>query len=143
MILIAYDGSDDAKAAVEVTCRVMGGQDAVVLTVWEPFAMVLSHLPPSMGSIGGYGDIGEIDAASRAGAQAQAEEGAQLAQEHGLRARARAVARVGSVGDAILDEADRVDAGAIIMGTRGLGGLGHCCWGASRMPSCSTPDGQS
>lgn len=31
--------------------------------------MILSHLPVSMGSIGGYGDIGEVDAASRAGAQ--------------------------------------------------------------------------
>jgi nucleotide-binding universal stress UspA family protein len=130
VILIAYDGSDDAKAAVEATGRLMGGQAAVVLTVWEPFAMILSHLPVSMGSIGGYGDIGEVDAASRAGAQSQAEEGAQLAQEQGLRGKARAVARVGSVADAILNESDRIDAGAIIMGTRGLGGLGTVLLGS-------------
>jgi Universal stress protein family len=94
VILIAYDGSDDAKAAVEATGRLMGGQAAVVLTVWDPFAMILSHLPVSM------------------------------------RGKARAVARVGSVADAILNESDRIDAGAIIMGTRGLGGLGTVLLGS-------------
>lgn len=130
MILIAYDGSDDARAAVEAAGRLMGGQAAEILTVWEPFTMILSHTPASMGSIGGYGDIGEIDTASRAGAQSQAEEGARLARKHGLRATAKAIARVGSVADAILSESDRIEAGATIMGTRGLGGLGTLLLGS-------------
>lgn len=33
MILIAYDGSDDAKAAIERAAELVSGQPAVVVTV--------------------------------------------------------------------------------------------------------------
>lgn len=38
-ILIAYDGSDDAKAAIGFTGSLLRGEPAVVLTVWERLAM--------------------------------------------------------------------------------------------------------
>jgi nucleotide-binding universal stress UspA family protein len=121
MILIAYDSSEDAVAAIEAAGRLMSGQPALVLTVWEPFTMILSRTPASMGSIGGYGDISHIDAASRVGAQRQAEEGARLAREHGLDATGRTVARVGSIAEAILSESDRIDADLIVVGNVRLG----------------------
>jgi Universal stress protein family len=37
MILIAYDGSDDAKSAIEHAGALMAGQPAIVVTVWEPY----------------------------------------------------------------------------------------------------------
>jgi hypothetical protein len=41
----AYDGSDLAKLAIEQTGRQLGpGRDAVVLTVWRPFAV--GFIPP-------------------------------------------------------------------------------------------------
>lgn len=129
MILIAYDGSEDGIAAIEAAGRLMSGQPALVLTVWEPFTMILSRTPTSMGSIGGYGDISHIDAASRAGAQRQAAEGARLAREHGLRATGREAARVGSIAEAILSESDRSDAELIVVGTRGLGAVGSLLLG--------------
>jgi hypothetical protein len=45
MILISYDGSTDAKAAIEHPGELLGGQTTTVLTVWEPFVEVLAHLP--------------------------------------------------------------------------------------------------
>ncbi|MFD0470935.1 universal stress protein [Nonomuraea thailandensis] len=38
-ILIAYDGSDDSKAAIAFAGELFRGQQAVVLTVWERLAM--------------------------------------------------------------------------------------------------------
>src|SRR3954447_18924649 len=35
-LLLCYDGSDDAKHAIEHAGRVLGGRDALVLTVWQP-----------------------------------------------------------------------------------------------------------
>jgi hypothetical protein len=43
MILICYDGSADAKAAIEHGAELLDGQPATVLTVWQPFIDVLAH----------------------------------------------------------------------------------------------------
>ena len=43
MILICYDGSADAQAAVDQAGELVSGQPAVVLTVWEGFAEVLAR----------------------------------------------------------------------------------------------------
>ena len=45
MILICYDGSDDAKAAIERGGELLGGQPATVLTVWEPFLQMTARTP--------------------------------------------------------------------------------------------------
>jgi hypothetical protein len=37
MILISYDGSADAQAAIERAARLMPGAEATILTVWETF----------------------------------------------------------------------------------------------------------
>ena len=48
MILIAYDGSDDAKAAIEHAASLLPGQPALVVTVWEPYIHVFPrYLQPS------------------------------------------------------------------------------------------------
>lgn len=41
MILLCYDGSEDARAAIEHAGHLLSGQPAIVLTVWEPFVEVL------------------------------------------------------------------------------------------------------
>src|SRR5918994_1464992 len=35
-LLLCYDGSEDAKHAIEHAGRVLGGRDALVVTVWQP-----------------------------------------------------------------------------------------------------------
>lgn len=42
-ILICYDGSADAEAAVELAGGLFQGASAVVLSVWEGFSEVLAR----------------------------------------------------------------------------------------------------
>ena len=129
MILIAYDGSDDAKAAIEHAAHLMPGQPATVVTVWEPYIQLLTRYP-APGALLAADDTGQIDEASREAAEDKAEEGAGLARRHGLDASARAVARQDSVAETLLSEADRSNASAIVSGSRGLGGLGSLLLGS-------------
>src|SRR6185312_4470025 len=129
MILIAYDGSDDAKAAVEHIADLVSGQPAVVVTVWEPYLELLTRYPAT-GTLLAAEDSQQVDAASRGAAEKTAEEGAGLARAHGLEASGRALMRQDSVADTLLTEADRVDAVAVVVGSRGLGGIGSLLLGS-------------
>ena len=123
MVLICYDGSADAKAAIEQAGDFLEGHPATVLTVWEPFVEALSRTPAALGMTVGIGNVNEIDKATRENAEQLAREGAELACNAGLNAQPRVCARVSSVANAILCEADEVGASAIVIGSRGLSGL--------------------
>jgi nucleotide-binding universal stress UspA family protein len=123
MVLICYDGSADAKAAIEQAGELFEGQPATVLAVWEPFVEVLARTPAALGMTSGIGNVDEIDKASRESAEQVAQEGADLACNARLNAQPRVCARVSSVANAILCEAEEVGANAIVLGSRGLGGL--------------------
>jgi nucleotide-binding universal stress UspA family protein len=123
MILICYDGSADAKAAVEHGAELLRGQPTTVLTVWETFIELLAHTPTRYGLIAGIPDMYEIDAETRKNAEACASEGAALACKAGLDAQPRARAKETTTAEAILAEANAVGASAILMGSRGLTAL--------------------
>lgn len=123
MILIAYDGSDDAKSAIQHAATLLPGHPAVVLTIWEPYLTMIMRTPAGLGPVAGVPDIKGIDDACRTSAQARAEEGVRLAREAGIDASARVVSRSGSIAQAILQEAADLDATAIVVGSRGLTGL--------------------
>jgi nucleotide-binding universal stress UspA family protein len=129
MILIAYDGSDDAKSAIEHAGSLMSGQPATVVTVWEPYIQMLTRYP-APGALLAVDDTGEIDDASSTAADEKAEEGAALARAHGLDADSYCLAREGSIAETLLAEADRINASAIVVGSRGLGGLGSLFLGS-------------
>ncbi len=124
MILICYDGSDDAKAAVESASVLFSGETALVLTVWESFADLFTRTPGGLGFGGSVpADEQELDRASRERAEQEAQQGATLARDRGIDAAATVRERSGTVADTILTEADEVDADAIVLGSRGLGGI--------------------
>lgn len=123
MILICYDGSDDAKAAIQRTAELLNGQAATVLTVWEPFSIVATRGPMGFGLVPNMPDFAEIDQMSAANALERAEEGAKLAREAGFEAEPRTCSQHTGTSDAILAEAEALDASAIVIGSRGLTGL--------------------
>jgi hypothetical protein len=43
MILLCCDGSEDARAGIDHAGKLLTGQPATVLTVWEPFIDVLAR----------------------------------------------------------------------------------------------------
>ncbi len=120
-VLVCYDGSPDAQEAVRRAAAFATDGRATVVTVWEPFSNVLAHTGADV-HFSGYELIPEIDMASEQSAEARAAAGAALAREGGLDAEARVLEAAGTVAQAILAEAARLDAAAIVMGARGLRG---------------------
>jgi nucleotide-binding universal stress UspA family protein len=123
MVLICYDGSPDARAAIEHAAQLLDGQSVTVLTVWEPFIEVLARTPSGFGLAPGVIKVDEIDEASQSSAEERAEEGAEHARAAGLNAQARTCAQRTTTSAAILAVADEIDAAAIVMGSRGLTGV--------------------
>ncbi|MFG1945280.1 universal stress protein [Nonomuraea sp. NPDC048826] len=120
-ILIAYDGSDDAKAAIAFTGRMFPGHDAVVLTVWERLAMATARASAGLVMTVDPSPV-EEEAIDRA-MNELADQGAELARSAGLEARARPEPDALAVWATIVDVADDLDAELIVTGTRGLGGV--------------------
>jgi nucleotide-binding universal stress UspA family protein len=118
VILIAFDGSADAEAAIDHAAKLLRDEQATVLVIWERLIDVMTRT----GSAFAIGDVDydAVDRESEAQARKRAEEGVRRADRAGLEARAETRPRDTSVAGAILDAADDLDAGVILMGTRGL-----------------------
>jgi nucleotide-binding universal stress UspA family protein len=123
MVILCYDGSADAKAAIDRAGALLKSSPAVVLAVWEPFIDVIARAGLGMAYAGTDWDGDEVDTASERNAAALAEEGAARARELGLDARPQTTARNGGIAGAILDVGDELDAEAIVLGSRGLTGV--------------------
>jgi nucleotide-binding universal stress UspA family protein len=122
MILICYDGSEDAKAAIQEGGKLLGGSPSVVLTVWEPITELLVRTPGSLGSMAGIGDPGEIDDRAEKAAKSIADDGVDLAGQAGFsEPSARVTVQQDTAADTIVAEADAAGADLILMGSRGLG----------------------
>lgn len=120
-LVLCYDGSEDARHAVQRAGALFAGDHVLVLTVWQP--------PGGLGSFAWSGatesmdDFVEIDRSAAELAGRVAREGASIAQAAGLDAEPVAVKATGSIWTTIVEIADRHDAATIIMGSRGLTGL--------------------
>ena len=123
MILIAYDGSSDAKAAIARAGELMNGQAATVLTVWEPFVDVMTRTGAGLSLMPDMVDFAQLDDASERSARERAQEGVGVANDAGLKAQPRIRVRHATIADTIMAEADEVGAQSIVMGTRGLTGV--------------------
>jgi len=123
MIVICYDGSPDARAAVERSGELFAGHTATVLTVWEPFVEVVARTSVGFGMVPSIPATDNIDEASEKRASELADEGVGLANAAGLAARPRVCSQLTTTARAILSEADALGAEAIVMGSRGLTGV--------------------
>jgi nucleotide-binding universal stress UspA family protein len=120
-LILCYDGSDDARNAIQRAGVLFAGRRARVLTVWQP-----TTVPGSLGFAGetaGMLNFVELDRAAADDGSRVADEGVRLAQEAGLLAEPIAIKAAGPVWKSIVEIADRDNAGTIVMGSRGLTGL--------------------
>ena len=127
-VLIAYDGSDLAKAALGHAAELLPGRRAVIATVWEPGLAAAAPVgqPDSLG----FGSlppdpatVEAVDDAQRDRASHMAAEGAELARSLGLEAEAHPVPDELDIADTLLEIARERKAAAIAVGSHGVSGL--------------------
>jgi nucleotide-binding universal stress UspA family protein len=123
MILLCYDGSDDARAAVQRAATLFPGAAAMVLAVWLPYLAMVTETSFGIAFPPPLADLDGIDAEIQEDARASAQEGADGATRAGLTAEPRIAPRRTSVAAAILDIAAEINAEAIVVGTRGRGNV--------------------
>ena len=121
LIVIGYDGSEEAGHAIEVATTVVGPTEALVVNVWTPALVTTSAAPlspvaPPLPE--------EEEASLEAAAWRIAGEGARRASDAGLPARTEtrcgAAAEVGRLLAALADE---YDADFVVVGRRGVSRL--------------------
>jgi nucleotide-binding universal stress UspA family protein len=123
MLLIAYDGSLDAKAAIQHAGELMPGTAVTVLTIWEPFTTMLARTPETLRPLARMDEAGDIDRQEADAAEESSKEGVELARAAGLDATSLTTSLHGSTADTIIQQADRLNVDAIVVGSRGLTGV--------------------
>jgi nucleotide-binding universal stress UspA family protein len=127
-VVVAYDGSPEAQAAVREAAALFGHRPLLVVAVWEPGLAAMpvgpgpgeagmSYLPPDPA------EVAAVDRAQSDHAAAMAEAGAHLARELGATAEALSVPDEAAVAETIVAIAEERDAAAVVVGSRGLGGI--------------------
>lgn len=128
LVLIAYDGSGFAKAAIpEAGAQLGPGRTAVIATVFAPLDQT-----PFYGVAGVPVEpetMTELFKSAEQAARKTAEEGAALAREAGFEAEALTSAG-NPVWARLVEVADERDAGLIVIGSRGLSGVKHALLGS-------------
>ena len=121
-ILICYDGSADAQAAIDRAGQLMPGSDATVLVIWETLLESMARHGTLVTGFGVGADDG-TDAVLEKIALDTANDGVQRAMAAGLVAQPRVVNRQDEIAADILALAADLGAEAIVLGTRGRGSV--------------------
>ena len=122
-ILVAYDDSDGAKAAIQAAGRLFPGRRAEVVNVWQSFAASAAAGAVAVPTeVLGKAAI-ELDRHAEAQAEWVAEEGANAARAGGLEATPRAIQGGGNVWATLVRVAEDEQPQAIVLGSRGRSGI--------------------
>jgi nucleotide-binding universal stress UspA family protein len=129
-VLIAYDGSVHADAAIEAAGRLLAEHEAVLQTVWVSCrAVAAAGVAGAPAGVVAKG-AAEIDRGLRAEAERSVERGVRLAADHGLELRGEAVEARGNVWRTLLDSAEAGRAAAVVVGSHGRSALGAMLTGS-------------
>ena len=124
-VLLAYDGSPVAQAALREAVALLGGRPLIVASVWEPGLAMVTMMPPagepSMGHLPDPDEVAAIDRVESGHAEDLAHAGARMARELGATAEALSIPDSANVAATLIEIADQRDACAIVVGSRGLG----------------------
>jgi nucleotide-binding universal stress UspA family protein len=115
-LLICYDGSEGARAALEVAATFFAPAEAVVACYWEPFAEASNRVAIDILEL--VQDPERINEREEALAAGIAVEGEARARAAGLDATGRAVKITTPIDEAVLSHAEELDASAIVLGAR-------------------------
>ena len=121
-VLVATDGSKNAKRAVDAAARIAKQFNAELIVL----SVVMEMVPPVYSPIGV--DVPSVDYSAYLGraeadAKSIAEEAASLAEKDSVKTRVVVLRTVTSIAEAILEEASKEKVNLIVLGTRGLGGF--------------------
>jgi nucleotide-binding universal stress UspA family protein len=131
-LLIAYDGSEAARAAVRAVGGLFPGDEAVVLAAYErPPGLGRALVAGATPNTSAVQSIKALARETSARAMATAEEGSALAAQSGLAAEPEIVVTKGGVWPEVLATAEEREAEIIACGTRGRGGLGRALLGST------------
>jgi nucleotide-binding universal stress UspA family protein len=126
-VVVAFDGSAESHAAVTAAASLFRGRPLVVVSVWEPgMAMAAQPTPDPTGLAYPLPDpeqIAIVDRIQSEHAASRAEAGATLARGLGAEAEALAVPDGGDVAETVDAIAGQREAAAVVVGSRGLGGV--------------------
>lgn len=120
-VLLCFDGSDDAAAAIATAGELLGPRRAVLLSVQEP-VKVWQPTDPASALTAPIGKMLskalELDEIAAEVARDELDRGLELARTAGFEADGRTVS--GKAWRAICDVAAELDASVIVLGARGL-----------------------
>jgi nucleotide-binding universal stress UspA family protein len=128
-VLFCYDELEGSRAAMAAAAELVAHPaPAVVLTIWQPAAVLLAR---AGGFGGGYlSDEGKVDGEQAQLAGEAAEEGVERARDHGYDASSRVEEATEGAGRRIIEIADELDARLIVCGRRGLGAVASALLGS-------------
>jgi nucleotide-binding universal stress UspA family protein len=126
-VVVAFDGSAESRAAMTAAAALFRDRPLLVVSVWEHglATATLTH-PDAMGvtyPLPSVEEIATVDRIEREHAAATAEAGVQLARGAGASATALPVPDGGDVAETVGATAEQHGAAAIVVGSRGLGGV--------------------
>ena len=120
-MLVCYDASEGAKAALVAAAEAFAPSAAVVACYWQPFASSEKRFGVDIRELVQNPD--DVNRREAELAATIAEEGAELARDVGFEAEGRAVEIDGAIDQAILTHADELGAVAIVLGSRSRSSL--------------------
>jgi nucleotide-binding universal stress UspA family protein len=126
-VVVAFDGSPESEAALRAAATLFGDRELLIVSIWEPgLGTVTMATPDAMGMtlpLPNPEDVATIDRIQRDHAAATAEAGAKLARELGASAAALPTPDAADIAETVAEVADERNAAAVVVGSRGLGGV--------------------
>ena len=124
LILIAYDGSDNAKRAIDYAGRFLTTSRAIVVTAWEPMVRQAARMSGLSGVMQPeWVPDDEAEDVALTDAKVTNREGVALAEAAGLKVEGQCTECSSAIWSAIVEKADEMDVDIIVTGTRGTTGL--------------------
>ena len=123
-VLIAFDGSDEARGAIDYAGRFLSTKNAYILTVWEPIHRQAARTAGMSGMMQHDWSAVTDDTEDPAYADAVAicREGVALAEARGFATEPFLVESATAIWSAIVDAAHELDVSIIVAGSRALSG---------------------